>query len=178
MNQLPVIVIGHSATAMGASSSDGKLYEYQYNVQLSKLISSKIQCNVVDKTGFMQSQINSIVNQLQPTCVVELHSNAFDGSISGTEVLMTYSTFNSNKLGNLLLNGLYACLGRQGKDKRGLLALQPSDRGFNNICKIQAPMCLIEPFFIDSVQDCQLGIDKQNDIAEAIKSAIISFLSI
>ena len=182
MKQNVTVIIGHTASQVGAQSFDKTVSEYGYNSNLSKLIAMKLNnagfdCSLIDKTGLDPATIKYMVNVYRPICLIELHCNGYNNTVKGTEVLYTSTNEQSRVFAYDILEKLYIALNRKDNEKRGAKCLQPDARGYFNLVSYTMPSIITEAFFVDNVEDLKLGLESSNDIAQAICEGVVAFTS-
>lgn len=181
------VVIGHSAESPGAMGvSPISTSEYFYNRDLSQIIyrhamALGLPSRIFTRDGMTIEQCYENVNQwcegTELACAVELHLNAFDGKVRGTETLWDQEPTTNVEYARELQGDICSVFGRRGKDNRGLKLLNDKlDRGHRNMNACKVISALLEPLFCDNPQDALLGVTKKNDYAKAIVNATIRFM--
>jgi len=173
-------IIGHNQLKQGAISPDKQMTEYRYNLLLAKTVSInchllKIKNYIFEKNAKTNDEIAELINLLNPDCVVELHCNAFNSKILGSEVLYIDKNPENEILSHIMQYEICTIFERDGKHDRGYRKIKENDRGYNNIKNINAPCCIIEPFFIDNQFDYEKGMKLINELSLTIISACKSF---
>lgn len=175
------IVVGHTRQNPGAKGvAPIDVCEYEYNCALAELIRDlgKTRDQVVEiflRDGVGISGAYQAVAEAEPDAVIELHFNAFNGSVSGTETL--YSDKNDDKhvmeleFAQAIHDFICVALGRGVSGDRGLKdrPLSRGERGYSNVNQLfNLPSILVEPFFGDNKVDAELAVRSREKIAEAI----------
>lgn len=184
------IVVGHSQASQGAtintfgqSSAPRITTEYRFNkdimVPLLKREGAKIGVRVEDfyRDGTTISGAVHRALEWKPDCIIELHTNAFNGVVEGTEVLVTPDQ-NDRKLGQLLLDEMYSVFRPGSAGRRGVKILKQSDRGATNIYAAgSVPNALVEPVFADNPKEGQLLWDNRVKYAEALVKGVKAYFA-
>lgn len=190
------IIIGHEKKSPGASGAPPLLKnEWEYNnllandiVRIGEHKGHQINAYLRDGLGNTFSEriekVYKNASSWGPHAIIELHFNAFNTKVRGTEVLHYDSVDHSGIREALLADYLHTricdALERPEEHRRGVKNLAEGDgeRGFLNVSRTQAiPSCLIEPFFGDNASDAELGMKLRSEIAEAVILAFEDFLS-
>ena len=173
------IVVGHTEQAQGAKYPQGVITEYVYNKGLAEEISCSLGVKdhegfIIKKDGMTDKKIAELVNDYNPSACIELHCNAFNQKVTGTEVLYTGKHELNIILSSSIQVNLIENFNRSKKD-RGTKKLKPKHNGYDNLDKIEVPACLVETFFIDNKNDLTFGLMNIQKIAEAISNGLIDF---
>ena len=176
------IIVGHTKKDPGALAPGCLSSEYSYNYDLASLISCHAALRghcalIIEKQNDEDAHELAIrVNSLNINCCVELHCNAFNGKVMGTEVLYC-DTNRFNILFSTILNeDICELYDRSKKTYRGSKQVKRGQRGYNNIASIEKPCALIEPFFIDNPLDFEnYGLKLKNKLAETIVLSCLNF---
>lgn len=121
------LVIGHKKSSPGASNKSSGLTEFVFNDKLAIDIEEEI--SGVEVQRVYRRTYNSLpgdINELNPDFIVSLHCNAFDGSVSGTEVLYYHRSTKGKFIAGILNEQLVEALGLKN---RGLKPKTAEDRG-------------------------------------------------
>lgn len=146
------------------------LEEYGYQVVLTR---------ESDELSFGLERAAQVVNEARANVVVSIHTNSGGGT--GTEACYTYgksTDAQSQQLATLLTENVSTNL---GLENRGIfLENDPGRCGRGRpqlyIHDMNAPAALVELAFIDSDSDRSLLLNRQDDFAAAIASAIMIYL--
>jgi hypothetical protein len=175
------LVVGHEKRAQGATGAHPLgMSEYAYNTRLAAIIETigvqrghTVKTFFRDKVGIEGAYAN--VARWEPDAAVELHFNAFNGQVRGTETL--FSDANDDKavmereFAQLVQSELCRALDRPASLDRGIKdrPLNRGERGYHNVNQLSwIPSILIEPFFGDNREDATLAVDRADRIATAI----------
>lgn len=171
------IIVGHTKSAGGAGLHGTSMNEYQYNSQVAELM--KAECErlgtiipkIIFRDGIGISGAYKLAEKAQCDCVVELHFNAFNGSVEGTETLCTMSS-DDKEFAGMVHRGICRAFGRVG-NSRGVKPLSRSARGGGNIYAFpNGANCLVEPFFGDNASDAQKARSLQGTYSKALVEQI------
>ena len=165
------IVIGHNKKGQGAKAIDpiGRT-EFDFNSELANLMEKRSEQYKVVTKSFFREQDNSDdkrkrygkeirkvykkVNEWKPDYSIELHFNAANKDVTGTEVL-TSGSKESMKYAKLTQKEMVKLFKRKG-NSRGVKTLRNGDRGYYSLIRGNAPAIIVEPFFGSSKSDCKL----------------------
>ncbi len=164
------IVIGHKKTSPGASNKSSGLTEFVFNDKLAQDIEQEI--SGVDIQRVYRRTYNSLpsdINDLNPDFIVSLHCNAFDGSVSGTEVLYYHRSTKGERIAGILNEHIINSLGLKN---RGIKPKTSEDRGGHLLKNTIAPCVISEPFFIDNDKDVQKALTKRDLLVKAYADGI------
>jgi N-acetylmuramoyl-L-alanine amidase len=164
----------------GAILPDSEWNEYRFNNALAESISCHLatqdhEAFIINKDNITNRDVAIIVNYHESICAIELHCNAFNERARGTETLYTLKNIHNAKLAALIQKALVKALDRTGKLDRGIEILVEGERGFANISGILEPVCLIEPIFMDNLEDVRLGLLSMDAMACGIAGALVEF---
>lgn len=173
------IVIGHKNTAQGAISPCAKWSEYKFNTKLAEEISCLLgvaghEGFIISKDDLNELQLANLVEAQNPKCSIELHCNAFNKTVCGSEVLYIEDKDNI-ALANIAQSKICCALKRDDRGNRGIKKLTSASRGYKNLIFITVPAVIIEPFFIDSPKDFELGLNNMESLALAISDSMIEY---
>jgi N-acetylmuramoyl-L-alanine amidase len=176
------IVVGHTKNSGGAKGiSPINASEYVYNTNLADMIKQygEARGHMVDvffrDVGGIVAAYKQAKESAADACV-ELHFNASNGTVQGTETWH----LDQGKDKELLEAEFAQAMQRQicalfsrpaavGGTNRGVKVPAKEDRGYANLSQIRDfPSILIEPFFGDNAADAQLAVDKKQDLANTI----------
>ena len=164
------LVIGHKKSSPGASNKSSGLTEFVFNDKLAIDIEEEI--SGVEVQRVYRRTYNSLpgdINELNPDFIVSLHCNAFDGSVSGTEVLYYHRSTKGKFIAGILNEQLVEALGLKN---RGLKPKTAEDRGGYLLRNTVAPCMIAEPFFIDNNEDLKTATDKRDLLVKAYANGI------
>ncbi len=124
------------------------------------------------------------VNDFEPECALELHFNAFNGRVRGSETLLA-SAGDINpgeeiELARLVQDGMMDVFGRLGRQDRGLKERPRTtrERGWHNVNQTRLfPSLLLEPFFGDNPREAALALDRKQEYAEMLITAFERWLA-
>jgi N-acetylmuramoyl-L-alanine amidase len=178
------LVVGHDKIRQGAhgvapiSSS-----EYVYNSHLAKLIEEYGERRGHQVDIFFRDHIGikgayKSVADAEPDACIELHFNAFNGAVRGTETLFAdihdEKEVMEKEFAQCVQDEICKLFQRDAETNRGLInrSLSKGERGYMNVSQLfNIPSILIEPFFGDNPDDAQLAVSWKQPLAEAIVHA-------
>ena len=176
------VVVGHSKSAQGAALTNG-VREYVYNKAIAEIMANKasrygIQMEIFYRDRGGRRGAYERVRDWGPDVQIELHFNAFNGKVTGTETL---STFDKQDVAyaNIVQSHMCRLLRRPGKS-RGVKRLKRGDRaavnmyGYSNN-PLKWPNCLPEPAFGDVKSEADLLIKHQVELADVYLKATREF---
>lgn len=175
------MVVGHERARPGAfgiypiSAS-----EYEYNTDLAEMAahfgkSRGHEVRIFFRDGIGIQGTYEQVNEWEPDAVVELHFNAFNTQVGGTETL--YADADDQKgvfekeFAEVTQRNICKVFARSAKEDRGTLnrALSRGERGYMNVSQVfGVPSILIEPFFGDNKNDAKMAVEQKQELAEAL----------
>ncbi len=169
--KLCALVVGHKASAQGAVNEVAHLSEFEFNDDLAARVESKVQNTDVQivyrETTY--SDLPDEINAFDPDFVISLHCNAYDKSVSGTEVLYYHTSAKGEAMARVVLRRLVACLGLRD---RGAKPKTVEDDGGPLLRYTNAPCVIAEPFFIDNDGDLATARENIEGLADAYAEAI------
>lgn len=160
--------IGHSESDCGAVNQTFGITEYQYNNELAYLVSKQLSKLGHEVVLVRRKTLNELPKQINATgadICVELHCNAYNKLVSGTEVLHYEESTEGAKLAAELQEAICDTLGLRDRGTK------PSGRELI-LKKTSMPCVITEPFFIDNDVDMMVGMDLKKELAVAIASGI------
>ena len=171
------IVVGHTKRSPGAKGvAPISMHEYFWNNKLAsniKSISSQndIECAIFFRDGIGISGAYKEVSDWSPNSCIELHFNAYNGQVKGTETL--YGEHDQSKIwADTLQNAMVVLYTRTTVHDRGIKLRKISERGGKNVNQLDnIPSCLIEPYFGDELSEAVLAKDHLVELAQAIVTA-------
>lgn len=170
------VIVGHTSRAKGARFALGG-YEYDYNSHIARLISARaaesktVECEVFTRnSGGISGAYQSAI-QAGCDVIIELHFNAFNTKVAGTETLCTTDP-KDRVFAEYVHRDICQAFGRDG-DSRGVKPLSRSSRGGRNVYSAGIiPNCLVEPFFGDNPDEAKLASMIKDSYAKAIVHAV------
>ena len=183
------LVVGHMAISGGAQGKPPiNASEYIYNTDLAKTIK---QCGEsrghrVDiffrDIGGIPWAYRQVKNQASDACI-ELHFNASNGTVQGTETWYLDLDKNSNIMeadfAKIVQKNICTLFERVGNTDRGVKVPAREDRGYQNLSQLRdIPVILIEPFFGDNAADAVMAVEKKQALAETIIASFEEWLAL
>ena len=181
------IIVGNEKAKPGAFSTHLNSHEYEWNKELADMIASamkEIKSNIIyrDRIGVIGAY--SEADRLGSKICIELHFNSSHSqSASGTGILYYPGSKNGRRLAEAIFKEMKPVLGLPDwpKGTSGIAtpyqASGSERRGEYSLGAGKAPAVLLEPFFGSNSLDCHRAHERKNDLAEAIASAMRSYLS-
>ena len=171
------IVVGHTKRKPGAEGANPiSSCEYFWNSKLAKLIKSQasannIECGIFYRDGIGIKGAYKKVNQWHADSCIELHFNAFNGRVIGTETL--YGSYSpSEAWASSIQDAMAELYDREGRQDRGLKQRVIGERGGKNVNQLDTiPSCLIEPYFGDTSSEAILADSYLLDLAKVLVDA-------
>lgn len=169
------VIVGHEKKAPGARMTNGKS-EYDYNSEVATLMKLAAKAKPVVVETIFRDRIGisgayEKAAKLGADCVIELHFNAFNTVVHGTETLCTADARDVEFAG-IVHEKVCEVFQRNGLS-RGVKKLARSARGGNNVHSFAAGVnCLVEPFFGDNREDARLASILQTAYAKALVEAV------
>ncbi|OQX15966.1 MAG: hypothetical protein BWK73_05405 [Thiothrix lacustris] len=178
------LVVGHSARSPGAKGCPPiSRHEYHWNQFLAKIIkdiatAKGINCEIFYRDGIGILGAYQEVNDWKADACVELHFNAYNGQVVGSEVLYGSSNIFSKKLAEDFQEMLVRVYSREGVANRGIKHCKAGvDRGGENVNQlVNIPSCLIEPYFGDAQSDAKKAKKYINVLADSIIAVYLNFI--
>jgi N-acetylmuramoyl-L-alanine amidase len=185
------LIVGHEKARPGASLHGGGS-EYQYNMKVAQkaqafakeILFDELEVFVVYRDGQGIGGAYEEVKEIDPDVAIELHFNAFNKRVVGTELLYHDDKDKDPALerafATFLLDGLYA-LFRPGVPKndkrlRGAKDLPAGHRGWYNVSRVMDfPSVLVEPFFGDTPSEAKLARELLDDYAKELCALTLEF---
>jgi len=171
------VVVGHTKRSPGAKGVKPiSIHEYFWNRQLAKHIqliagSEGVDCRIFFRDGIgILGAYKNVATWLPNSCI-ELHFNAYNGRVKGTETL--YGLYDKSKIwASTVQDAMVALYGRTGNYDRGIKLRKIGERGGENVNQLDnIPSCLIEPYFGDEPSEAKLAEDYLINLASAIVAA-------
>lgn len=162
------VVVGHSVKDPGAVNANGRT-EFEFNSELAYMVSVELLKRDMDPVIIWRDRAYSAmpekVNSFDVDFSIELHCNAFNTKASGSEVLFFNGSSNGCKLATFIQEEVVDVL---GLPDRGAKGINRDDRGGLMLVKTVKPHVIIEPLFIDNVDDLTTGERLKTNMAAAI----------
>lgn len=174
------IVVGHSASAPGATAVSGESEfsnRSRYAIALAaELEKAGIESEVMFRLdgvgyGFAMRDLGARIDAYNPTFAIECHFNAFDKHARGAEFLYVSTS------GYVIASAFAARWGSYYKDiplrrAAGVYRVSGSDRGAGFLTCCKAPACLLEPGFFDNPKDFNYFSGERGEVREVEISAL------
>lgn len=147
------IIIGHGNGDSGALGWN-KVEEYSYNFKVAEIIKANCKKDIMlfyrTSTGIIGAATRVVA--WGPDISIELHCNAYNGQVSGCEVLCLAEDKSSEILGKSFAKEFTEKFKRKLRGDEGIKHIGPKDRGYTSLKAVSpiAQSILVEPFFIDS----------------------------
>ena len=179
-----VLCVGHSRGGdSGAISYDGSSNEWQYNRELASEIALQVSENI-DVTIIDQYQggsyaeamyyLNTVVNEIKPNLVVELHFNSFHDPLTrGFETLYWHSSKNGKAAATSLQRSIAELF--PNNTNRGIVPIASSkQRGSKFLRSLKPPCVILEPFFGSNPSEWEMfrTKDGKKGLAQAITQGL------
>ena len=167
------IIDGHSPDDCGAVGWNKK-EEFTYNSYVAQGIhaanlNKETKVFYRGKSGILG--VGHEVSAWNPDLSIELHLNAYNGTASGCEVLCLEGDSNSAKIGQSFAASFTKVFARKLRAENGIKYLGKHDRGSINLssCKVNLKI-LVEPFFLDNIDEWVEPLTYKNFLVEWINS--------
>ena len=145
------LVIGHKKSSPGAINTDSGTTEFSFNdclsIEIEREVSGVILQRIYRRT---YKSLPFDINEYNPDFIVSMHCNAYDGTISGTEVLYYYKSNMGMIIADIIQNKFVNLL---NLPNRGIKPKTAEDRGGYLLRYTNSPCIIAEPFFIDHNDD-------------------------
>lgn len=169
-----VLVVGHSRDSQGAENSYSGISEYNYNSMLA--VEVQRSCKEVEvviiyreSTSDGYSNLIASINKESPDFVISLHCNAFNASSTGCETLYWHSSEKGQKIAEIIQHRVRFAMQNRN---RGIKPKRKGDRGAILLCNTKAPCVILEPFFIDNVEELRVALQNYKTLSLAIVDSI------
>jgi N-acetylmuramoyl-L-alanine amidase len=170
--KLCALVIGHKKSSPGAVNPTTGLTEFDFNDDLARRIETKVKfANIQRVYRRTYNELPGDINGLNPDFTLSLHCNAYNRSVSGTEVLYYYKSRLGREIAGVILEHLVMHL---DLPNRGIKGRTVEDRGGYLLRYTNAPCVIAEPFFIDNDSDLARAQQDLDGLAAAYAGAIDS----
>lgn len=171
---LCALVVGHRQSSKGAVSSDGSVFEFDFNSDLAKDIKkrvtkARVQIVFRDNTTNGLKKLPAKINAIGPHFILSLHCNAFNKTAKGTETLFYHTSKRGKKLATIVQKRLLDALALKN---RRIKNKKEGDRGAHVLKFTNAPCVICEPFFIDNDGDLAVALRRKKSLAAAYARAI------
>lgn len=186
---LLVLIVGHEEKAQGAGMWPWKngepverdtYTEYNYNSDVAAFAREycekmhRIDLEIVYRNGVGISGAYKKAADLKPDACIELHFNAFNGKVQGTETLCTMEN-EDQVLAGIVQRRVCKVFGREGFS-RGTKSLPRNSRGAVNVYSLPGfANCLVEPFFGDNELDAKMALKNKKEYAEALVESAVEY---
>lgn len=176
------VIVGHTATVPGMRMvAPLASPEYFWNVLVAEAMDrhmkrvggAYLKIFTRDMVGLTRTYKN--VNAWGATLALELHCNAFDGKVRGTETLYGGKHPKSEDLAKAIQKSVCTLFERDEKGDRGIKKPTETERGFWNVNLANCPSVLIEPFFGDSIEECTRAKLKEADYPITLVETLLAF---
>ncbi len=168
--RLCALVIGHKRRSPGAVNLSQNLSEFDFNDDFAMRIERKVQETEIQRVyRRTYRELPEDINALGPHFIVSLHCNAFDGRVSGTEVLYYHKSERGKEIAEILQRNLVEFL---KLPDRGVKPRTSEDRGGYLLKYTKAPCVIAEPFFIDNDGDLARAQENVEELAAVYAKAI------
>lgn len=146
-----VLVVGHNQKQPGAKVVNNQ-NEYMYNSKVAHIVSNLLP--EVNVAFYSELEKDYVVLSDPGFIAIELHTNAFNGYVNGSEVLVLDGDVVSEEYAQEMLDSLCE---RFGKRNRGVKYIKEGDRGYENLRRAKGKgariSIIVEPFFGDNFDD-------------------------
>lgn len=175
------IIVGHTKRSPGASFALGG-NEYDYNSMIARdakayadiNFGKVLETHVIYRDSVGIEGAYDKAKKLGCDVVIELHFNAFNKKVSGTETLCT-PDIGDAALAQAMQEMQCKVFNRKGMS-RGVKQLARNARGAKNVYSFPTGYnCLVEPFFGDNPTEAKLADKKREEYAEGLIEQSISF---
>lgn len=168
------LVVGHKKSSPGACYTFPEKYnrkpltEFEFNNKLACDIERKFKSdNIVEGTVELQVihrrtylSLPQDINEYGPTFIVSMHCNAYNGKVSGTEVLYYHKSKKGKVLADIFNQNFVKYL---GLPDRGIKPRSSEDAGGYFLRYTNAPAIIAEPFFIDNPNDLKIALSDNRE---------------
>lgn len=175
------IIVGHSEYDQGAKATKPiNQTEYEYNsklaIDLYRLArEAGLDCRIFTRNGKSRREVGREVNAFGGVAL-ELHLNAFDTVVRGTETLYDALPVENADFASIVHRHIVKAFKRDGKRDRGVKLVSFKERGWLNLHAVTIPGCLVEPVFCDNREESRLLWDKRAGYARALIDGVLEYL--
>lgn len=179
------IIVGHYPKVKGAHiTSPINMYEYDWNDLFSidvyrEAREAGLDARVFKRPdGMTRRQIGRAVDEFcgDDGIAVELHINAFDRKVKGTETLYDDDPQDNENFARTMHRHLVAAFDRSGKADRGIRLVDDGMRGHTNLDSVHCTSCIVEPVFGDNPSEARLLYKTKYAYARAIVAAVLEWI--
>lgn len=173
------VIVGHTAADKGAKAAHLLYNEYDFNCSLAIDIyrfarESGLECQIFKRDGKTRTELGKEVNAYGGVAI-ELHLNAFDKTVTGTETLFDALPTDNADFAKVVHKHVIEALGRTGKRDRGTKLVSFEERGWRNLHAVTITGCLVEPIFCDNREECRLLWGHKTQYAKALVEAVLEW---
>ncbi|MCP4339648.1 MAG: N-acetylmuramoyl-L-alanine amidase [Desulfobulbaceae bacterium] len=166
------LVVGHEPQKQGATNGYSDLSEYAFNSLLAVAVSrvvKGVEVDVVYRDAGDYDGLPDKINALRPDFGVSLHCNSHKTVVSGSEVLYWQGSVKGEKIASLFRRKIAYCMGIRD---RGIKGKKEGQKGAHVLEETNCPFIILEPFFINNLEDVLMGMAKFKELTLAIAEAI------
>jgi N-acetylmuramoyl-L-alanine amidase len=165
-----ILIPGHKADRPGAKNKEAGVSEFGFNSGLIDEIRKKFkgEQELVKVNRVTYKALPKDVNRHKPTFVLSFHCNAFNTEASGAEVLYYHSSIHGKAIAEIFQAEFVGL----GLKDRGVKPKGTEDRGGYLLRYVNAPIIILEPFFIDNDDDYALIVKKHRALVNAYGRAL------
>lgn len=176
------LIVGHTAQAPGALSALGWT-EYGYNSEVAALAqkfadqhhAERVRVYVIFRDDHGLAGAYRIAADLQCDAAIELHFNAFNNRVQGSETLCSFDA-QDVAFAKIVHRKTCEVFARSG-ESRGVKAIPRSARGGGNVYAFPSGVnCLIEPFFGDNVLEAMTAAKRKQELAQCLIDAFVDWI--
>ena len=171
------LVVGHSIKSKGAFNEEMGIHEYYLNEALAKETKAYMELDkdlepylVYRKNGY--GRLPTDINETNPDLTISFHHNSSSNKeVQGTETLYYHRSEKSKRIAKEIQKRMVEALGFRD---RGIKGVDSEARGGYVLKYTNAPMVLIEPYFMSDNDGLIMGAKKQSEVAIALREAVVS----
>ena len=150
-----VLLSGHNFISPGCHTViDGKVItEFDLVTDIVANVFKRERLMGIDLVNKARNQFGDLVeevNSLNADFLISCHLNAYDNKAQGTEVLYSHVSSRGKAFATMAQGKLVKHL---GLDDRGIKPTKPNERGGSILNKTKPVAILLEPFFLDDIED-------------------------
>lgn len=169
-----VILAGHNFEKPGCHTViDGKIItEFSITTELVAEVFKRERLMGIDLIVKARNDFGDLVdevNSLNADYLISCHFNAYDNKAQGIEVLYSHVSSRGKAFATMAQGKLVKHL---GLDDRGIKPTKPNERGGSILNKTKPVAILLEPFFLDDIEDKET----LNDYMRKTENAILEIL--
>ncbi len=178
------LIVGHNQYDKGAYNKSYNLHEFDFNKNLALKIEEEFNKQEVEtlkindlEIVYTESYQNlpKKVNSTGADLCVSLHSNHFNGSVSGSEVLYRSGSVKGKDIAQIFQKNFVTALGNRDRGVQGRSTSE--DRGGSLLRNTSMPCVICEPFFMDNDSELENAINKTEELIAAYVNSIKSALN-